>query len=171
MNPSTLPVSAYVALGANLGEPIEQLREAVERLRREFDVRRCSSIYRTKPVGNPEPQPDYYNMAVEIVTTLTAAAVFEKLAAIETAMGRERHHKNEARRIDLDLIFFGDSVSDEPRLRLPHPEAHRRDFVLAPIAEIAPTLRHPRLDKNVVDLLAVLPGSSIVETLPFSLTP
>ncbi|RJP63723.1 MAG: 2-amino-4-hydroxy-6-hydroxymethyldihydropteridine diphosphokinase [Comamonadaceae bacterium] len=133
-------VTAYIALGANLGEPAQALRDALRELGSTSGVRlvRASSLYRTAPVDSSGP--DYLNAVAEISTTLTAPALLDALQAIEQQAGRERPYRNAPRTLDLDLLLYGDARIDSPRLTVPHPRMGERAFVLLPLAEIAPAL-------------------------------
>lgn len=132
-------VTAYVALGANLGDAATALREALAALNAAagVQVRRASSLYRTAPVDSSGP--DYLNAVAEITTTLTAPALLDALQAIELAAGRERPYRNAPRTLDLDLLLYGEARMDSPRLTVPHPRMWERAFVLVPLAEIAPS--------------------------------
>jgi len=151
------PVIAYLGLGANLGDPEAQLREALERLNAadEVEVTRVSTFYRTPPLG-PADQPWYVNAAARVRTRLGPEDLLRLLQQVETAMGRVRGERWGPRRIDLDLLLYNGEVIFSPDLVVPHPEMHRRAFVLAPLAEIAPRAWHPVLQKSVADLLAEL---------------
>lgn len=140
--------TAYVALGANLGDRLHTLREAV-RLIRQLpgtmldDAKDVSSLYETSPHEVADPQPPYLNAVVRIATALPPRELLAGLSAIEQSLGRTRTHRGASRIIDLDLLLYDDLVIDTPDLILPHPRLHLRRFVLEPLAEIAPTLRHP----------------------------
>ena len=135
---------AYVALGANLDDPVAQVRAAFEALRHlpQSRLTRTSSLYRTAPVG-VHGQPDFINAVAHPETDLAAAALRDALLATEAAFGRRRDFHLAPRTLDLDLLLFDDAVIDTPRLTLPHPRMHLRAFVMAPLAEIAPDCRIP----------------------------
>lgn len=126
---------AVIALGANIGNPQEQMDIAIALLQESLDVRAISSIITTKPVGGPE-QPDYLNAVVIAESELPAADLLSLLHGIETSLGRERIEHWGPRTIDLDLIQYGAILSSAEELTLPHPRAHERRFVLEPWLEI-----------------------------------
>jgi 2-amino-4-hydroxy-6-hydroxymethyldihydropteridine diphosphokinase len=130
-------MKAVIALGANIGNPQEQIELAVAMLREATDVLALSSFYRTKPVGGPE-QPDYLNAACLVESDLPATDLLALLHGIEKTLGRERKEINGPRTIDLDLIQYGALLSSAQELQLPHPRAHERRFVLEPWHEIEP---------------------------------
>ena len=136
--------TAYVALGANLGDPATTVRAAFAALANlpESLVVRCSSLYRTAPVGITE-QPEFVNAVTELATDLAPEALLDALLEIEQRFGRIRAERNGPRTLDLDLLLYGDQFVDLPRLILPHPRLHLRAFVLQPLAEIAPDLKIP----------------------------
>ena len=155
----------YVALGANLGDPIATVRAAISVLRELPDCTLVaeSSLYRTAPVGLKH-QPDFINAVVALDSVspaqtdkmVGASALMQGLFRIEEKFGRQREPsgaRNLARTLDLDLLLYGDQLSVDPALTLPHPRMHQRAFVLAPLAEIAPEVIIPR-HGSVVDLLA-----------------
>lgn len=132
----------YLSLGANLGQPLQQLAEAVRLLRREpsFHVTAVSPWYATPPWGKTD-QPPFINGAVCLETPLSGADVLTICQAIETKLGRVRHEKWGARTIDLDLVYSPDETCQTTRLTLPHPYLTQRAFVLVPLRDIAPQLR------------------------------
>ena len=136
-------VHAYVALGANLGDPQAALRQALRDLEAlpHTQLVRASSLYRTAPVDSTGP--DYINAVAELRTTLGPHELLAALQRIESAAGRERPYRNAPRTLDLDILLYGDVRLDEPRLTLPHPRMYQRAFVLVPLAEIAPALVRP----------------------------
>jgi 2-amino-4-hydroxy-6-hydroxymethyldihydropteridine diphosphokinase len=152
---------AYVALGANLGNPILTVKSAIGNLDAIAATTRVatSSLYRTAPVGLRN-QPDFINAAVALETGLSPQALLEQLFVIELQFGRQRSVKNAPRTLDLDLLLYGDRVLDTPQLTLPHPRMHERAFVLAPLAEIAPQGTVP--GRGSIDaLLAAVAGQTI----------
>lgn len=136
---------AYVALGANLGDPASTVRAAFGALANlpESRVVHCSSLYRTAPVGITE-QPDFINAVAALETTLAPEALLDALLDLEQRFGRIRAERNGPRTLDLDVLLYNDLEIDLPRLILPHPRLHLRAFVLQPLAEIAPNLQLPR---------------------------
>lgn len=151
------PVVAYIGLGANLGDPRKQLEEALARLAaaEEVEVVKVSSFYRNPPLGPPD-QPWYVNAVAQVRTRLTPEELLRVLHRIERAMGRKKKERWGPRIIDLDLLLYNGVILSGPDLVLPHPEMHKRAFVLMPLAEIAPQAWHPGLDKTAVELLAEL---------------
>ena len=135
---------AYIALGANLDDPLGQLRAALDAVAALPASRmlRTSSFYRTAPVGAPG-QPDYLNAVAALETGLAPDDLLAALLEIEHDFGRRREYRNAPRTLDLDLLLYDDAVIDRPHLQIPHPRLHLRAFVLVPLAEIAPELRLP----------------------------
>lgn len=141
------PSTAYIGLGANLGRPAEQIRAAIAALGRASGVALLaqSSLYRSTAIGSVE-QADYCNAVCSVGTTLDAERLFEVLIGVERAAGRVRDGTRWGPRVlDLDLLHVEGVCSDSARLTLPHPEIARRNFVLVPLAEIAPELVIPNL--------------------------
>lgn len=148
-------MKAVIALGANIGNPREQMDLAVALLKESLEVSAISTYYRTSPVGGPE-QPDYLNAICIAESDLPAAQLLGLLHGIEKSLGRERIERWGPRTIDLDLIQYGAILSQAEELQLPHPRAHERRFVLEPWIEIEPEailLTHGK----IADLLAQLP--------------
>lgn len=135
---------AYVALGANIGDPAATIRAAFGALSGLDGARlvQASSLYRTAPVGLTD-QPDFINAVARIETPLPPRALLAALLGLEADFGRIRQERNGPRTLDLDLLLYDDLVLDTPDLTLPHPRLHLRAFVLAPLAEIAPDLVIP----------------------------
>ncbi len=132
--------ATVLALGANLGDRLSALHDAANLLADTPALRvlAISGVYETAPVGGPD-QDDYLNAVVLVDTQLSAHAVLERAHAIEATAGRVRAVRWGPRTLDVDVIAYGDTRSDDPRLTLPHPRAHERAFVLVPWHEIAPT--------------------------------
>lgn len=140
---------AYIALGSNLGDKEKNLRRALLLLTQQgVEVVRVSSFLSTEPYGVTD-QPQFLNAVACVRTSLAPLALLDVLLATELAMGRVRLRHWGERNIDLDLLLYEDVVLDLPRLRLPHPDMQNRDFVLLPLAEIAPELKHPTLQKTI----------------------
>ena len=155
----------YLSLGSNLGDRAKNLREAIAALPKAgIDVTRISSVYETEPVDYLD-QPWFVNMAAEAETELAPAALLQALRGIETQMGSRKLIAKGPRLIDMDILLCGDKVIDTPELQVPHPRMHLRRFVLEPLAEIAPNLRHPVLGLNVAEVLAQTPDKSVVRKL------
>ncbi|MBW8469243.1 MAG: 2-amino-4-hydroxy-6-hydroxymethyldihydropteridine diphosphokinase [Thiobacillus sp.] len=136
--PQRAEVTAFVALGANLGDPAQALREALRCMSETPGLRlvRASSLYRTAPIDSSGP--DYLNAVAEIATTLTAPDLLTTLQAIEQGAGRERPYRNAPRTLDLDLLLYGSARIHSATLIVPHPRMGARAFVLVPLSEIAP---------------------------------
>jgi 2-amino-4-hydroxy-6-hydroxymethyldihydropteridine diphosphokinase len=146
--------TAYIALGSNLGDRWALLTTAIARLRAEPGLRLLSrsSIHETAPVNCPPNSNTFYNAVVAVETERTPEDVLRLLLRIERQFGRVRTELNSPRTLDLDLILHGDAVINTPELTLPHPRMHEREFVLAPLAEIAPHVIHPVLGKPIQEL-------------------
>lgn len=153
--------TAYLSLGSNLGDREANLHEAIARLGVLGKVKRVSSFYETEPVEFTE-QPWFLNCAVEIETTLSPQELLNGMLAIERAMGRERIQPKGPRLIDLDILLFDAEIIHEEKLTIPHPAMHERKFVLEPLVEIAPHVRHPVLNQSVKELMNSLHALSPV---------
>lgn len=151
-------IKAFVGLGSNLGERELQIRRAVDELAKipRTTLVRVSSLYDTDPVGEVE-QPAFLNAVAWLETELSPRELLWNLLLIEQRMGRVRAQKWGPRKIDLDLLFHGSTVLEEPDLVVPHPEAHKRAFVLAPLVELDPDFVHPVTNETVAKTLRRLP--------------
>lgn len=156
---------AYIGLGANLGDPLLQLRAALDEIAHLEGVQlaAASRLYRSAPLG-PGEQPHYCNAACVVETRLDPEALMAALIAIERAAGRVRGVKWGPRILDLDLLHYEGVVRATPGLRLPHPEIARRNFVLVPLAEIAPALSVPGIGS--IAQAAAAAGSAGLEPWP-----
>lgn len=159
-------VRCFIALGANLDNPVATVNAAMAALRELPQTRlvAASSLYRTAPVGLLH-QPDFINAVVEMIAASPAPTLLRQLFALEERFGRRRSLKNAPRTLDLDLLLYGDAVCDDPQLTLPHPRLHERAFVLAPLAEIAPELVIPGHGR-VTELLAHCADQQIQRLTP-----
>ena len=151
-------VTAYVGLGANLGNAAQAVREALQHIAAlpQTALMRHSSLYRTTPIG--ADGPDYVNAVAEVATGLSALELLAQLQQLELQAGRRRPYRNAPRTLDLDLLLFGDGRIESAALTVPHPRMRERAFVLVPLAEIAPQRVPP-------DRLAAVAGQAL-ERLP-----
>jgi 2-amino-4-hydroxy-6-hydroxymethyldihydropteridine diphosphokinase len=153
--------TVYLSLGSNVGDRAANLNAAINRLRTLGEVLQVSSLYETEPVEFTA-QPWFLNCAIELDTEKTAQQLIEAILEIEQQMGRTRTQKKGPRSIDIDILLFGNSTIDTKGLSIPHPGLQERRFVLEPLAEIAPGVRHPALKKTIQELRAALPPGQAV---------
>lgn len=147
--------TVYISLGSNVGDRAANLRAATAELSRLGQVRQTSPIYATEPVEYTK-QDEFLNCVVELETRLVPQALMETILGIEQHMGRVRGADKGPRSIDLDLLLYDNQVVEAPGLKIPHPAMHRRRFVLAPLADIAPEAMHPVLKQTARELLVAL---------------
>lgn len=162
-------IRAYLSLGSNLGDRHRNLLEAVRRLAApELVIRRLSSVYETEPQDLPD-QPWFLNMVVEIDTALDSYGLLERVLAVEAALDRRRLTPKGPRTLDVDILLYGETLLDSPALNLPHPRMAARRFVLEPLAELAPELRHPVMGKTVCELLELVDGQQVRKLRPLGI--
>lgn len=160
---------AYIGIGSNMDNPLEQCRKAIRLIAASsgLTLSKSSSFYKTEPVGITD-QDWFVNAVVSAETTLSPSDILNTLLGIEQQMGRTRQLKWGPRVIDLDLLFYDDSILEYPGLKVPHPEIQNRRFILAPMNEIAGEFIHPVLKKSISKLLAELPAIPTVSLLESS---
>ncbi|UEG52331.1 2-amino-4-hydroxy-6-hydroxymethyldihydropteridine diphosphokinase [Mucilaginibacter daejeonensis] len=145
-------VNVYLLLGSNLGDRAAYLQQGIQHIEsRVGQVVTTSDVYRTQSWGNTDA-PDYLNQVILIHTDKTARQVLNEILAIELLLGRKREEKWGSRTLDIDILFYGDQVINEPDLIVPHPHLHNRRFTMEPLAQIAPDLIHPILQKDISQL-------------------
>lgn len=162
-----MPHRAFIGIGSNLGDRKANLIEAIERIQKLPTTRilKQSSLYESEPLGDAKTW--FVNAVIEIETECSADELLKRLKAIETAMGRKRVRGKRwgSRIIDLDILFFNNEIIDKRSLKVPHPELQNRRFVLAPLAELAPQLIHPKLSLSVSELITALKDTKKIHLL------
>ncbi len=158
----------FIGVGSNLGNRQAHYQKALDLMADlpQTAIVCCSSLYETEPIG--EAKNWYVNGVVELETALSPQQLLSHLQKIELALGRKRTKKWAPRTIDLDILLFDKQIVHEERLQIPHPEMHRRRFVLLPLSELAPQFVHPLLGATVADLLAGLADDKQILRLPLS---
>ena len=154
----------YLGLGANLGDRQQTLCAARDRLSTVMDVVRCSSLYETQPWGVTD-QPPFLNAVCYGRTALAPDDLLAALKVLEQQLGRVASTRWGPRAIDLDILFFDDLVLTSPNLTIPHPLLHQRPFVLIPLNELAPQLRHPVLGQSISALTQACDTKHVQKTL------
>ena len=151
----------YLGLGSNVGDRVRHLEAALAKLPAPgLRIRRISSIYETEPVGFTAQQW-FYNLVVEAETELFPMQLLNRIAKIELALGRVRTVRNGPRTLDIDILLYGRAVVRSTRLEIPHPRMGDRRFVLAPLAELTPDLRHPVTHQTIRALLEAAPAQTV----------
>ncbi|MCD8740193.1 2-amino-4-hydroxy-6-hydroxymethyldihydropteridine diphosphokinase [Mucilaginibacter roseus] len=155
----------FLLLGSNLGDRKSLLAKAAGLIAKQAGtVIAESAIYETQSWGKTD-EPDYLNQVVMLQTEQEPEALLNMLLEIEQQMGRERRERWGARVIDIDILFYDDRIINTPQLQIPHPRLHERRFTLEPLAEIAPSLKHPVLKRDILQLLNELQDNLIVKKL------
>jgi 2-amino-4-hydroxy-6-hydroxymethyldihydropteridine diphosphokinase len=152
----------YLSLGSNIGDRESHLRDAISRLEKKGRIKSIASFYETEPVEFTD-QARFLNCALALETEEAPEQLMESVLHIEQEMGRKRQQNKGPRTIDIDILLFSDTIIDSPKLTIPHPAMHERRFVLQPLSEIAPEVRHPVLKKTIRELLGALPPGQAVE--------
>jgi 2-amino-4-hydroxy-6-hydroxymethyldihydropteridine diphosphokinase len=157
---------AFLSLGSNI-EPAHHLRTCLACLHAqpEWQVEAVSSWYRTAPWGGAT-DAEFLNLAVALRTRLSAAELLVRTQHIETALGRERRRRYGARTLDIDVLLFGEEIHREAQLQIPHPGLLERDFMLIPLLEIAPELRHPQTHECLAEACDSLRYHQIIDRYP-----
>jgi 2-amino-4-hydroxy-6-hydroxymethyldihydropteridine diphosphokinase len=148
--------TVYLSLGSNIGDRQANLEAAIDRLRVEIDVQRVSPIYETEPVDVTD-QRWFLNLVVEAKTSLFPMQLLARMQKIEIALGRVRTIAKGPRTIDIDILLYAGAIVRSARLEIPHPRMTERRFVLAPLADLAPDLRHPATGRTVREMLDAAP--------------
>lgn len=141
----------FIALGSNMGDRLENLRSALKALTPHVEVTHKSLIYESEPMY-VESQPRFLNMVIRGQTALEPRTLLSELRMIEKRLGRIEAIHNGPRPLDLDILYYGEVVMDDPTLSIPHPRMHERPFVIVPMAELAPLRKHEQTGKVFADL-------------------
>jgi 2-amino-4-hydroxy-6-hydroxymethyldihydropteridine diphosphokinase len=157
--------TVYLALGSNLGDRLANLKQAIDALTPQMEVKAKSSVYETPPWGF-EDQPKFLNQVVKAKTYLDPQPLLKHLKRLEVALGRQASFPNGPRLIDMDILFYDELILNTSALVIPHPRLHERGFVLLPLMEIAPALIHPVNKKSVREMASGCDLSKIEKVAP-----
>ncbi|HIE57759.1 MAG TPA: 2-amino-4-hydroxy-6-hydroxymethyldihydropteridine diphosphokinase [Anaerolineales bacterium] len=160
MNETGAKTPVYLSLGSNLGNRIGNLQEAVRRLPPSVTVLAQSPVYQTKPWGYTK-QPNFLNQVIFGETSCTPEELLTQLKAIEIRIGRKPTFRYGPRVVDLDILFYGDQIITLPNLEIPHPRLYERAFVLVPLNDLAPDLRHPVSGQTIHEMVTQIDISGI----------
>ena len=155
----------YIALGTNLGNRLANLQNAVQMLSPAVDIMALSPVYQTPPWGYAD-QPDFLNQVVFARTSSPPEDLLKQLKGIEVQVGRTPTFRYGPRVVDLDILFYDDWVVDLPGLQIPHPRLHERAFVLVPLNDLQPALRHPVLEQTIQELLQKVDVTGVAQFVP-----
>jgi 2-amino-4-hydroxy-6-hydroxymethyldihydropteridine diphosphokinase len=158
-------IDVFLLLGSNMGDRQAYLQQAIKYIETDIaTVANRSSVYETQSWGKTD-EPDYLNQVIYLKTAMPAHDILENILHIEQMMGRRREVKWGSRIIDIDILFYGQAITDDETLTIPHPEMHKRLFTLVPLSEIAPDFVHPGLHKSVFQLKSELKSDLHVKKL------
>lgn len=148
----------FLGLGSNLGDRQKNIQMAIEYLKEKIEVEKISKIVETEPYGYTD-QPKFLNCCLMAKTELLPTDLLDFVLGVEEKMGRKRLFKWGPRNIDIDILFYDAEIINQENLKIPHPELHKREFVLLPLIEIAPNFVHPVFKKTVLELYKELKNS------------
>lgn len=155
-------INVFLGLGSNVGNRAENIKNAIGLIEKNIGkIAKKSHLYETQPWGEPNQEP-FYNQVIMVNTTQDPRELLDKISRAERELGRERKEKWGPRIIDIDILFYGKRVIRDKGLEIPHPELHKRAFVLAPLMEIAAEFEHPILGKPVDELYMMCDDNSDV---------
>jgi 2-amino-4-hydroxy-6-hydroxymethyldihydropteridine diphosphokinase len=159
--------TVYLALGSNIGDRFKYILSAIKKIHSTDGCRviSISLIYETLPMGG-QNQGKYLNAVIKIETTLLLHALFSKLQEIEIELGRIKRERWGSREIDIDILFYNDLIYSDKVITVPHPELHKRDFVLRPLTDIEPEFFHPVLNKKICDICISDNEKYVIEKIP-----